>query len=69
VKTENIKSSTKPEVHNLLQRHQRTNKPGPWAMNKKFSEVSRCSFRVASRQTDRQTNDNQTQNVSFYLQQ
>jgi len=36
-------------------------------MNKKFSKVSSCNFRVI--QADKQTNYKQTQNASFYLQQ
>jgi len=55
----NTASSAKPEVHNVLRRHQRRTEPQSHAKCRKF-EVRPCGFRVvrADRQRDRHTHRN-----------
>jgi len=56
---ENMTSSTKLEIHNLSQRHQKRIKQQSQATcTKKFAEVRPRGFRVmrADRQTDKHTN-------------
>ena len=53
----NAMSSTKPEVHNVAQCHQRRTEPGPQGYGQKFGEDRSSGFRdmLADTETDRQT--------------